>query len=122
MIINLNGVELDFDMTNVDFYEKYMENADDLDVAMNTELTDTEKEDYRKVVELFRDRCVAMKGFLDKLFGEGTGETVCGVKDDVEVCLDVYVAMCEGVAHDAQRLKKKFPGMNRAQRRAEKSK
>ena len=34
MIINLNGVELDFDMTNVDFYEKYMENADDLDVAM----------------------------------------------------------------------------------------
>lgn len=109
MIINLNGVELDFEMTDVDFYEKYMENAGELDKVMGVELTDEDKQDYHNIIKLFRERCAAMREFLDRLFGEGTGSKVCGVKDNIEVCLDVYMAMCGGVKQDSDRLSGKFP-------------
>ena len=111
MIINLNGVELDFEMTDVDFYEKYMENAGKLDEVMGLELTDEDKQDYHNIVKLFRERCTAMREFLDRLFVEGTGSKVCGVKDNIEVCLGVYMDMCEGVKRDSDRLGVKFPGL-----------
>lgn len=111
MIINLNGLELDFEMTDVDFYERYMENAEKLDKVMGLELTDEDKQNYHNIVKLFRKRCTAMREFLDHLFGEGTGSKVCGEKDNIEVCLDIYMTMCDGVKQDSDRLSGKFPGL-----------
>lgn len=108
MIVSLNGVELDFDMMDVDFYERYMENAGKLDEVMGSELPEEDREDYRKIVKLFRERCAAMREFLDQLFEPGTGSKVCGEKDNIEVCLDAYIAMCRGVEQDTGRISGKF--------------
>lgn len=91
----LNGVDVAFNMADVDFYERYMENADRLDEAMSDRLTEEELTDYKKVVSVGRKRCEAVKTFLEKVFGEGMGDNICGPTNDIIVCLEVYSAIIE---------------------------
>lgn len=96
-MIEVNGVQLDFNMMDADFFERYIELASEMDRVMELELTDEEKKNPKNVSALFRKRCKAVKQFLDELFGKGTGERVCGEKDNLEVCLDAYMDIINGV-------------------------
>lgn len=121
-MINLNGVDLNFNLSDADFYEIYMENAEKMDEIMAVDPGDEEKNDYRKMSSLIRKKCDAVKAFLDALFGEGTGVKVCGKNSDINVCVNVYWDIIAGVRKEQieneKKIKKKTA--NRAQSRAAK--
>lgn len=118
-MINLNGVDLNFNLSDADFYELYMENAANLDGIMNIEPGKEEENDYKKMSLLIRKKCDAVKTFLDNLFGEGTGSEVCGKNSDINICVNVYWDIIIGVRKEQneneKRLKNKMS--NRAQLR-----
>lgn len=120
MMIKVNGVDLEFPMEDVDFYEKYMEHAVDMDNVMEISVEKDQRSDYKFVAELMRKKCKAVKDFLDHLFGEGTGDRVCGEKDNTEICLDAYLAIIEGVEKSGDSANKKMEAFvkRRARRRA----
>lgn len=90
----INGIELEFDMTDADTYEKYMAGAGTLDAAMGESLGDAPTtEEY---VEMVRKKCQAVRTFVDGIFGEGMGKKLCP-KDSLNSCLDVQDAIIDEV-------------------------
>lgn len=104
----INGVEVYFNMADVDFYEKYMRNAEEMDRAMSYQLTEEDSADYKNVVSLFRERCSAVKTFLDKVCGEGTGDKVCGNVPDIVICSKVYESIIEIANRQTNAMTKKL--------------
>lgn len=108
----INGVEMEFKMGDVDFYEKYMENATKMDAVLDEEIPEEEiKKDYKKAAELLRRKCRAIKGFFKEMFGTDAAEAVCGADENVEMCCDAYNAMAEEVETVSNRIAGKIKAM-----------
>lgn len=121
--MKINNVELELDLADVDVYEKYMEEATKMDEVLNKKLSQEEiRADYKKAANLMREKCDAIKCFFDSMFGEGTGDGVCGETTNVDKCFDAYNILVKDVRHQGDKMNKKLNQnpQNRAQRRTKK--
>lgn len=85
--MKINGVELDFalyDTTNVEMKQRYFEELN----KMRTISQDVPKEATEKAQTEYL--CNRVKQMFDSVFGEGTGEKVCGTNSNLLVCMDAY--------------------------------
>lgn len=113
-----NDVELEIDMEDVDFLEKY-ENAFD-----NLSIKETELQKTGKKSDIARDYCTMFYRLFDEIFEPGIGEKLMGEKMNVRNCEECYmsfIAECQKCVLDANKrqnaMVNKFKP-NRAQRRA----
>lgn len=85
--MKINGVELDFtlyDSANVEMRQRYFEELN----KMRTISQDVPKEATEKAQTEYL--CNRVKQMFDSVFGEGTGEKVCGTNSNLLVCMDAY--------------------------------
>ena len=75
-----NDVELEIDMEDVDFLEKYEGAFDNLDIK-EKELQKTGKKS-----EIARGYCGMFYNLFDEIFGPGTGKKLMGEKMNVRIC------------------------------------
>lgn len=107
--MKINNVELEFDLADVDVYEKYMEEATRMDEVINKQMTQEEiRADYKKAANLMREKCGAIKSFFNAMFGEGTGNRVCGENTNVDKCFDAYNVLVKDVQDQGDKLNKKL--------------
>lgn len=84
--MKINNVTLDFDLydaDNVELRERYFEKLDEMKTVAEDipDGTETEKRRYL---------CGRVKTIFDEVFGEGTGVKVCGMKDNLLVCMKAF--------------------------------
>lgn len=85
--MKINGIELDFtlyDSANVEMRQRYFEELN----KMRTISQDVPKEATEKAQTEYL--CNRVKQMFDSVFGEGTGEKVCGTNSNLLVCMDAY--------------------------------
>lgn len=109
----LNGVDVAFNMADVDFYERYMENASGLDDAMSDRLSEKELSDYRNIIRVGRKKCKGVKAFLEKVFGEGMGDTICGPVNDIVVCSEVYNSIIKIADRQAKQMAERMQAVSK---------
>lgn len=85
--MKINGVELDFtlyDSANAEMKQRYFEELNKMrTVSQEIPKEATEKEQTEYL-------CSRIKRMFDSVFGEGTGEKVCGTTSNLLVCMDAY--------------------------------
>ena len=85
--MKINGVELDFtlyDSANAEMKQRYFEELNKMrTVSQEIPKEATEKEQTEYL-------CSRVKRMFDSVFGEGTGEKVCGTTSNLLVCMDAY--------------------------------
>lgn len=113
-----NEVELEIDLEDVDFLERY-ENAFD-----NLDIKEKELQKTGKKSEIARGYCEMFYRLYDEIFGPGTGEKLMGENMNVRICeecYDSFIATCQKCVTDANKRQNaminKFKP-NRAQLRA----
>ena len=113
-----NDVELEIDMEDVEFMEKY-ENAFD-----NMGLKESELKKTGKRSAIIRDYCEMFYQLFDDIFGPDTGKKLLGEKMNVRVCeecYDAFLTACQKCVVEGNKRKKALANKfkpNRAQRRA----
>jgi len=122
MELTINGVELEFDFYDVDTFDKFVSAYQ----VVGEELVGLEDKDVRESIV---SQCGTIKKCFDSIFGEGTGDKVCGENMNLSTCIDAFEALTDAkIAQEEQltaRNKKmetkyaKYTG-NRAQRRSKK--
>lgn len=83
----INGVELSFNLYDVDSVEMQRRYYAELDDMRNIA---QEQDKIQGAGEQARFLCHKIKKLFDNVFGTGTGAAVCGEKDDLMVCMDAY--------------------------------
>nr|WP_317379761.1 DUF6673 family protein [uncultured Faecalimonas sp.] len=84
--MKINNVILDFDLydaDNVELRKKYFEKLDEMKTVAEDIPYGTETEKHRYL-------CGRVKTIFDEVFGEGTGVKVCGMKDNLLVCMKAF--------------------------------
>lgn len=84
--MKINGVELKFELFDADaedVKERYFQELDKMKTIKEDAPEGTEHE---KTIYM----CQRMKGMFDAVFGEGTGENVCGTGNNLLSCLGAY--------------------------------
>lgn len=119
-MLEINGVELEFDMFDAETAEAYEEGYK----KMQSTISELQKADKMSLV--FRDGCVAVKAVFDTIFGEGSGVEVCGEKNNFKVCVEAFQSLTDEVIRQRKELDEmskaslaKYQG-NRAARRVKK--
>ena len=113
-----NDVELEIDMDDVDFLEKY-ENA-----FANMEVKENELMKTGKKSEIAREYCGMFYRLFNEIFGPGTGEKLLGEKMNVRNCEECYISFIAECQKNVMESNKRKNAMmnkfkpNRAQRRA----
>lgn len=82
----INGVELKFALYNADEEEtkkKYFDELNQMQTILASLPDGTEQEKNAYL-------CGKIKKFFDNIFGEGTGEKVCGKENDLLAHVDAY--------------------------------
>ena len=85
----INGVELEFDIFDGETYKKFTEARNEFVEELGK--IDNESSDF------FIRQCRVIKDFFDRGFGEGTGEKVCGERDNLRSCIN---AMGEAIKEE----------------------
>lgn len=116
-IWNFNGVEFEFDVTDVDVAEKYEETF----AVMGEKEKKLPKEG--KQSELLKAQFEWFIETFDRLFGDGAGIKICGGKKSISVCMDAYMSFLAFVKAQKVAIQEKGNSIhstysNRAQRRA----
>lgn len=86
----INGVTLDFDFFDVDFFEKYQTSNERLvkDIEkIQTEMKSGKYKDY----ECLKKACNLVFDFFDEVFGEGTSNTLFGDRVNSNDCLNALL-------------------------------
>jgi len=116
-MLNINGVDLEFDMFDVETSKAY-ESAFEV---LNKLVEGLKKETVMSTV--FEESCAAIKTVFDTLFGGGTGIEVCGERDNYRTCNEALQALVDEAVKQRAELDEmqkaattKYQG-NRAQRR-----
>lgn len=91
--VEINGVTLPFDATDADTLDRYLKAVDRC--AEESGNVGDPGEDREKIVQMYHDICRAIKNVFDDIFGEGTGEKVCGDNDSVRQCQQAYRSLAE---------------------------
>ena len=114
--MNINGVELEFNLYDVDntgMRERYFEELRKMR-TINQEVSEKPKQEQGCYL------CKRIKGMFDYVFGTGTGEAVCGAKDNLLECMAAYeqllndqILQDERYKRILQKIKRKNPGKRR---------
>lgn len=92
-MFQINGIELNFDATDADTLNRYITAMDSCS-EKSSEIKEPGN-DKKKLVETYRKMCGNIKTVFDDIFGEGTGNKVCGQNDSVLECQKAYLALAE---------------------------
>ena len=103
--VMINDVELDIDMEDADFQERYE--------AAFEKMAKTEKELQKvgKASEITRGYCDMFYDLFDDIFGAGTGEKLFNGKRNISLVNDVYdqfISVCSQQAKEAQNRMRKI--------------
>ena len=90
-IITINNVELEYDVFDLDFAEKYEHGL--ISVQKQAQVKDNTK----KLSDVIKTQCNAVFDFFDDLFGEGTSEAVFGQKTNLMTCLMAFKTVTEAI-------------------------
>ncbi len=82
----INGVELKFALYNADGEETRKKYFDELKKMESVKAACPDGTEKEKTVYL----CGRIREFFDQIFGQGTGEKVCGKENDLLLHLDAY--------------------------------
>ena len=113
-----NNVELEIDMEDYDFLQKYEKAFDAMGVK---------EEELQKIgtqSEIVKEYCDMFYRLFDDIFGAGTGDKLFNGKRNVRLCEECYtdfIAECQKGVLDANKRKNAMMNKfkpNRAQRRA----
>lgn len=94
MTVTVLGVELDFDIYDVDVYEKYEEEVN----AVNHKINEVPADPNWTVAEKLRYQCGVVKEFFDNVFGSGTSENIFHGKNNIKECTEAYLCLIETVS------------------------
>ena len=97
-IFEYNGYTFEYDLADADDSEKY-EKAIEI---MGEEEKNLPK--AGKLSEIYRAQCKMIKTFFDNVLGDGAGDKVCGVKDNVSNCYTAYTDFLDFVASQRDRV------------------
>ena len=100
--MKINGAELDFtlyDSANAEMKQRYFEELNKMrTVSQEIQKEATEKEQTEYL-------CSRVKRMFDSVFGEGTGEKVCGTNSNLLVCMDAYDQLVSEQLHQNEKYK-----------------
>ena len=82
--MKINGVELIFDATDADTLDKYLTAVDECSKA--NAAVKPAGGSQKEIVRMYREICGTIKKAFDDIFGQGTGEAVCGKNDSLKAC------------------------------------
>lgn len=85
-ILNINGVQLDFNLYDADLVERY-ENANDKVIEM---MGNNENFKGLRLHENLRLQCQIIDEFFDSVFGEGTAKALFNGKADLKIHSDAF--------------------------------
>ena len=96
-----NDVELDVDMGDADFQEKYEDAV--------TKMGETEKELQKvgKLSEITRSYCDMFYKFFDNVFGPKTGERLFEGKHNTQLCETAYFSFIDHCAKEVEAINKR---------------
>lgn len=86
-MLELNGKKYEFDMSDADTYAAYMKSAEQVDAVMNKVLP--EQHSAEEYIELTREKCKAVRAWLDAFLGDGIGKEVLP-RDSGNKAVEVY--------------------------------
>ena len=113
-MLEINGVELEFDILDADVAERY-------ETALDALYEEIEALDLKSMsgAEVIRKECYAIFDCFDSIFGEGTAGTVFGEKTNLGTCTAALEQLIDHATKQQvafnERFRKYRP--NRAQRR-----
>lgn len=97
-VININGIELEIDMTDADVLDKYEQLSEQVVKDVR------EPEQYKNLsnTDGMRLQCRYIDGFFDNLFGAGTAKKVFKGSNSLGLHIDAFgrVAQCVGNAEN----------------------
>jgi len=89
MKVDVLGVELELDIYDVDVFEKFEHEVNE--VKRKADITVQGQTNAQKL----RRHCAIVKEFFDNVFGAGTAKEVFGEKDNIKDCTDAYLTVIE---------------------------
>lgn len=118
-MLTINGVELEFDIFDLDTAEAY---EDGMELVQKTAASAPKNKSLTDVIQV---QCQAVFDFFDMVFGEGTSGTVFGNRMNLMHCLKAFEQVVKHVdlqMKEAEEIKNKYAKRkqeqgNRAQRR-----
>ena len=122
MLLNLNGIEVEFDIFDADTAEKYEIALDNLE-ASGEEAKKTGQNG--KLSEIIRMQCEGVIDFVDDIFGDGTAREIFGERTNLRESLKIAKQIIDAgdkqrKEFEAERMLEVSEKSNRAQRRAKK--
>lgn len=117
IIFKHNDFEAEFDFADADSMEAFEKSM--------AQLREDEKELPKtgSASAILRSQCKWLRDFFDRIFGDGSGEKICGKKDNFSLCRDAYVDFLDFIEiqkqdyiNEANEVRGKYSA-NRAQRR-----
>lgn len=89
MKVDVLGVELELDIYDVDVFEKFEHEVNE--VKRKADITVQGQTNAQKL----RRHCAIVKEFFDNVFGAGTAKKVFGEKDNIKDCTNAYLTVIE---------------------------
>ena len=121
-MLTINGVELEFDILDVDTFGAYTEAGEQMQEKA-AEIEEAQKN--RNVFQAFRLTCEAVNAFFDHIFGEGTSEELFGSRMNFRTSMEAYKTLKDEAEKQLKEQAELTRGLfndkssgNRAQRRA----
>ena len=97
----INDVELEFDLLDIETFEKYEE------VKEKISTIDKEIKDMTPV-ESMKYQCTIIFDIFNDLFGEGTDKKIFGNRTNYGKCLDALVMLIEEEARQSKEIENKY--------------
>ena len=94
MTITVLGVELELDIFDVDVYEKYEHEVNEVSRKVN----DSPEGQGLSTAEALRYQCGVVKDFFDAVFGSGTAENLFHGKNNIRDTNNAYIAVIKAVS------------------------
>lgn len=119
--IVVNGVELEFNIYDLDCAEKYEEA-----VALVEKEANEYKSSSKKISDVIKSQCQSVFNFFDDVFGEGTSEEVFGERTNLMECLNAFRTVTSAVKKQLEEINPildevKNEKLNRQQRRSKRN-
>ena len=97
--MQINGVELEYNYCEVETNRK-MHEAIDAVIEDTTKTTGSPEH----IADDMCIICTSAKNAFDHIFGEGTGNKVCGEKNDLTVCVDALAELVDEMKQQSKKL------------------
>ena len=94
----IHGTELSLSLLNADENERVEKARAVAIAAANAAAADEGKSEAEKI----RALCGGIRTCFDDIFGFGMGSRVCGAQDDLDACIDAYMALSEEIKRDGE--------------------